>query len=45
MKRLILRNNECYEIDMDCQKKKEKEAEKKRQSENGDKKYPSRRRK
>lgn len=23
MKRLILRNNECYEIDMDCQRKKE----------------------
>lgn len=24
MKRLILRNNECYEVDLDCLKKKEK---------------------
>ncbi len=24
MKRLILRNNECYEVDLECMKKKEK---------------------
>lgn len=44
MKRLILRNNECYEIDMDCQRKKEQEIKKKKQSEADEKKYPSRKR-
>ncbi|MDD6193746.1 MAG: hypothetical protein PUB19_02460 [Lachnospiraceae bacterium] len=44
MKRLILRNNECYEIDMDCKMKKEKEEQKRKQSKSMEKGYPSRRR-
>ena len=44
MKRLILRNNECYEIDMDCKMKKEKEEKKRKQSKPIEKGYPSRRR-
>ena len=44
MKRLILRNNECYEIDMECKMKKEKEAQKRKQGKTMEKDHPSRRR-